>query len=142
MPTKESGLQPNDETRSVTKNSPQISVDDVLSAVLTCLDDNKAEDITSINLAGKTSIADHMVIASGRSARQVSALADYLVKKLKEIGVKGTELEGKAQADWVLIDAGDILVHLFRPEVRSFYNLDKMWATDMSDDSSPRETLN
>ena len=134
-------MQPSNETHSVTLDGTEVSVEETLDTILTCLDDNKAEDITSINLSGKTSIADHMVIASGRSARQVSALADYLTRRLKEIGVKGAELEGKEQADWVLIDTGDILVHLFRPEVRSFYNLDKMWASDMGDDEST-ERLN
>jgi len=119
-----------------------MSIDDMMEAIVTCLDDNKAEDLISINLAGKSSLADHMVIASGRSARQVSALADYVVRMLKENGLKGITVEGLDQADWVLIDTGDILVHLFRPEVRSFYNLDKMWTTDLGEDNQAAETLN
>lgn len=135
-------MQPNIETQSVAQEGPMMSIDDMMEAIVTCLDDNKAEDLISINLAGKSSLADHMVIASGRSARQVSALADYVVRMLKENGLKGITVEGLDQADWVLIDTGDILVHLFRPEVRSFYNLDKMWTTDLGEDNQAAETLN
>lgn len=91
------------------------------------LDDDKAEDVVAIDLAGKSTIGDHMVVATGRSQRQVSAMADHLVRKLKDRGVKGIALEGVAAGDWVLIDAGDVIVHLFRPEVREFYGLEKMW---------------
>lgn len=91
------------------------------------LDDSKAEDLVVIDLEGKSSISDHMLIASGRSTRQVSAMAEHLVEKLKSVGVKGISVEGQSQGDWVLIDAGDIIVHLFRPEVREFYALEKMW---------------
>lgn len=87
--------------------------------------------MTVINLAGKSSIADYMVIASGTSARQVSAMADHLVEKLKGEGQEGVTIDGKSQGDWVLIDAGDVIVHLFRPEVREFYNLEKMWGVEM-----------
>ena len=106
------------------------SSDRLLDLVRSCLDDNKAEQITTIDLDGKSSIADHMVIASGRSNRQVAALADYLVRALKDAGHGSPVIEGLPQADWVLIDAGDVVVHLFRPEVREFYNLEKMWAMD------------
>lgn len=92
----------------------------------TSLDADKAEDISVIDLAGKTSIADTMIIASGRSPRQVGAMADHIAEKLKARGIMPT-VEGKTTCDWVLIDAGDIVVHLFRPEVRAFYNLEKMW---------------
>jgi ribosome-associated protein len=95
--------------------------------VETALDEDKAEDITVIDLAGKSSFADTMVIASGRSARHVGAMADKLKEKLKAQGLRVTS-EGQQQCDWVLLDAGDIIVHLFRPEVRAFYNLEKMWA--------------
>jgi ribosome-associated protein len=94
------------------------------------LDDDKAEDIVVIDLAGKTSIADYMVVASGRSTRQVGAMAEHLREKLKTAGAPAVEIEGLAQADWVLIDAGDVIIHLFRPEVRSFYNLEKMWGIE------------
>jgi len=94
------------------------------------LDDDKAEDIVVIDLAGKTSIADYMIVASGRSSRQVGAMAEHLREKLKVAGAPAVGLEGMPQADWVLIDAGDVIVHLFRPEVRSFYNLEKMWGIE------------
>ena len=97
------------------------------------LDDDKAEDLIVIDLSGKTSFADHMVIASGRSTRQVGAMAEHLREKLKEGGVKNVHVEGAERADWVLIDAGDVIVHLFRPEVRSFYNLEKMWSVDVDE---------
>lgn len=121
------------ETPSVTDPVPAIKAEDLLKSVISSLDDNKAEDITSIDLAGKTGIADYMVIANGRSQRQVAALTDYVVKDLKSIGLKGIVVQGLEQADWVLIDAGDVIVHVFRPEVRSFYNLDKMWSTDIEE---------
>ena len=119
------------ETPSVADPVPADTPKDFLQSIVKCLDDNKAEDITSIDLAGKSSIADHMIIASGRSQRQVAALADYVQRAIKEAGVTGTMVQGLEQADWVLIDAGDVVVHIFRPEVRSFYNLDKMWGTDL-----------
>jgi ribosome-associated protein len=96
--------------------------------VLTQLDDDQAQDIVSIPLAGKSSIADHMVIASGRSTRQVAAMAQKLAERIKQAGLGPVRLEGLPAADWVLIDAGDVVVHLFRPEVRSFYNLERMWS--------------
>ena len=96
--------------------------------VLASLDDDQAVDTISIPLAGKSTIADHMVIASGRSTRQVASMAQKLVEKIKaELG-RIARIEGLPTADWVLIDAGDVIVHLFRPEVRSFYNLERMWA--------------
>ena len=99
----------------------------MLDLVERSLDDDKALDIVVIDLAGKSSIADHLVIASGTSQRQVAAMADHLREKLKKTGIKNVTLEGQSQGDWVLLDAGDIVVHLFRPEVRSFYNLEKIW---------------
>lgn len=96
--------------------------------VLAQLEDDQAQDVVSIPLAGKSSIADHMVIASGRSTRQVAAIAQKLAERVKQEGHGPVRLEGLPQADWVLIDAGDVVVHLFRPEVRSFYNLERMWA--------------
>lgn len=103
------------------------SGDKILALVETSLDDDKAEDIVVIDLAGKTSIGDYMVIASGQSSRQVGAMADHLCQKMKEAGLKNVVVEGAQQGDWVLIDAGDVLVHLFRPEVRDFYGLEKLW---------------
>ena len=95
--------------------------------VLSQLDDDQAQEVVSIPLQGKSSIADHMVIASGRSTRQVAAMAQKLAEKIKQEGFGSARIEGLPAADWVLIDAGDVVVHLFRPEVRSFYNLERMW---------------
>ncbi|MBO0739128.1 MAG: ribosome silencing factor [Alphaproteobacteria bacterium] len=102
----------------------------LLELVLHTLEDGKAEDIVTVDLAGKTTIADQMVIASGRSSRQVLALTEHLEKALSR---RKLSVEGKAQADWVLIDAGDVIVHLFRPEVRAYYNLEKMWGEFLPD---------
>lgn len=96
--------------------------------VLAQLDDDQAQELVSIPLEGKSSMADHMVIASGRSTRQVGAMAHKLAEKIKQAGFGSVKIEGLPSADWVLIDAGDVVVHLFRPEVRSFYNLERMWA--------------
>lgn len=108
--------------------SPEAFSRELLSTILTELEDDKAEDIVSIPLAGKSDIADHMVVASGRSQRHVSAMADKIVRRLKETGFGSAKVEGANAADWVLIDAGDVIVHIFRPEVRSFYNLERVWS--------------
>ncbi|MCV0383288.1 ribosome silencing factor [Qipengyuania spongiae] len=100
----------------------------LLDLVLQHLDDDQAMDVVTIDLEGKSSIADHMVIASGRSTRQVASIAQKLAEKVKQAGFGPVRLEGLPAADWVLLDAGDVVVHLFRPEVRSFYNLERMWA--------------
>ena len=102
--------------------------DPLLDLVLAQLDDDQAQDVVSIPLEGKSSIADHMIIASGRSTRQVASIAQKLAEKIKQAGFGPVKLEGLPAADWVLLDAGDVVVHLFRPEVRSFYNLERMWA--------------
>jgi ribosome-associated protein len=104
--------------------------------VATTLDDLKAEDVVVIDLKGRTSIADSMVIATGRSQRQVGAMADYVERALKQAGQK-VSVEGVPQCDWVLVDGGDIIVHLFRPEVRAFYNLEKMWGVLEAKADSP-----
>ena len=104
--------------------------------VLRSLDDDKAVEIVSIPLQGKSNIADHMVIASGRSTRQVAAMAQKLTERIKRELGRSVRVEGLPVADWVLIDADDVIVHLFRPEVRSFYNLERMWAFD---DRAPAE---
>ena len=101
---------------------------ETLRLVLAQLDDMKAEDTTTIDLTGKTSIADTMVVTCGRSNRHVGAVADRVIQSLKRAGVQGLRVEGMPHCDWVLIDAGDVVVHVFRPEVRAFYNLEKMWA--------------
>ncbi|MEM8688874.1 MAG: ribosome silencing factor [Pseudomonadota bacterium] len=106
----------------------------LLKTIKTCLEDAKAEDVIAIDVGNKTSVADHMVIASGRSQRHVSAITDQLSRSLKKAGVKGAHSEGTPHCDWVLIDAGDVVVHLFRPEVRSFYNLEKLWSPQAPDE--------
>ncbi len=103
--------------------------------VLAQLDDDQAQEVVSIPLEGKSSIADHMVIASGRSTRQVASMAQKLAEKIKQAGFGHARVEGLPAADWVLIDAGDVVVHLFRPEVRSFYNLERMWSFEGSETS-------
>lgn len=99
----------------------------LLGIVMHSLDEDQAQDIVSIPLEGKTAIADHMVIASGRSTRQVTAIAQKLAERIKHAGMGPVRIEGLPAADWVLVDAGDVIVHVFRPEVRSFYNLERMW---------------
>ena len=108
--------------------------------VLRSLDDDQALEIVTIPLAGKSSIADHMVIASGRSTRQVASMAQKLVERIKAETGRTARTEGLPTADWVLIDAGDVIVHLFRPEVRSFYNLERMWGFEEEKDAPGRAT--
>ena len=103
------------------------SPEETLRLVLACLDDMKAEDTTQIDLRGKTTIADTMVVTCGRSNRHVGAVADRVLRNLGEAGVPNLRVEGMPHCDWVLIDAGDVIVHVFRPEVREFYSLEKMW---------------
>lgn len=110
-----------------TRILPSMSITDL---VLNTLSENKAQDIVSINLMGKSPLADNMVIASGRSARQLHALAEKLVLGLKTGFGITTKYEGKRSDDWVLIDAGEIIIHLFRPEIREFYQLEKLWAPE------------
>jgi ribosome-associated protein len=107
----------------------------LLKEVVAWLDDAKAEDIVTIDLNGKSSLGDFMVIASGRTDRHVGGIADQLRQKLKAAGIENLRVEGTETCDWVIADAGDIIVHLFRPEVRDFYKLEKMWSADR-----PQET--
>jgi ribosome-associated protein len=100
------------------------------NAILAKLDDDKAQDIVLIDLKGKSPMADTMIVASGRSHRHVGALADHLLRTLKEQGHGKAKVEGLPHCDWVLIDSGDVIIHLFRPEVRMFYNIEKIWAVD------------
>ena len=128
--------------QSVRTRSP--AGDTILDLVTTSLADDKAEDIVVIPLAGRSTIGDFMLVASGRSTRQVSAMAEHLIFKLKQSGMGRVNVEGLAQGDWVLIDAGDVIVHLFRPEVREFYGLEKMWTVDpkaMSPAPDPEATV-
>ena len=111
-----------------------VDVEALHSLVMQSLDDDQAVEVVTIPLAGKSSIADHMVIASGRSSRQVASMANKLADKIKQQFGRIVRIEGLPVADWVLIDADDVIVHLFRPEVRSFYNLERMWAFE---DSAP-----
>ena len=107
-----------------------------INTVLASLEDSKAENIVSIDIQGKSSLGDYMVVASGRSHRHVAAVADHLLKALKEAGLGNARVAGLAAADWVLIDTGDVIVHVFRPEVREFYNLEKMWqAPDLEEET-------
>ena len=103
------------------------------------LDEDQAAETVSIPLAGVSSIADHMVIASGRSSRHVAAMADKIAQRVKTELHRSVRIEGLPTADWVLIDAGDVIVHLFRPEVRSFYNLERMWGGDMLAAAAPAQ---
>src|SRR5436190_23374327 len=119
-----SGARPAAESIS----QPRPAAEEILRLVLARLDDMKAEDAVTIDLSGKTSFADFMVVASGRSHRHVGSVADRLLADLAEAGVRDARVEGMPHCDWVLIDAGDVIVHVFRPEVRAFYNLEKMWA--------------
>lgn len=102
----------------------------LLATILRILDDAKAEETVTIDLVGKTSLADAMVVTTGRSNRHVSAIADQVIEELKASGRRDLRVEGQPHCDWVLIDAGDVILHVFRPEVRSFYNLEKMWGAD------------
>lgn len=117
-----------------TSKTAILAVEDVLKTVTKSLDDSKAEDLVTINIKDKSALADYMVIASGRSNRHVSAMSDHLLRALKSQGGGSAKVEGLDSADWVLIDTGDIIVHLFRPEVREFYALEKMWQMPASDE--------
>lgn len=107
----------------------------MIDVVLQSLEDAKAEEISAINITGKSSLADHMVVTSGRSNRHVGAIADQVVKALREGGFGKPRVEGLPHCDWVLVDGGDVIVHIFRPEVREFYNIEKMWAADFAADA-------
>jgi ribosome-associated protein len=102
-------------------------VEQTLRIILARLNETKAEDVVTIDLTGKTPIGDYMVVASGQSTRQVAAIADMILRDLKDAGLSGVRVEGLPQADWVLLDTGDVIVHVFRPEVRAFYAIEKMW---------------
>lgn len=126
-------------TKTLTSSAPrlqaakQATVEDiraVAESLAKSLDDDKAEDLLFIDLQGKSSLADFMIIASGRSGRHVAALADHISQEAKKLTGRPASVEGMPNADWVLIDTGDVIVHLFRPEVREFYNLEKIWAPD------------
>lgn len=112
---------------AATTGGQDLTSDQILDRILTSLDDDKAEEVVTIDLRGRSAMADHMVIASGRSARQVAAIAEKLAERMKQITGRTPRIEGKDTGDWVLIDTDDVIVHVFRPEVREFYQLEKMW---------------
>ncbi len=118
-----------------TKGTNEPDIGSLVRTVLNSLDDAKAEDVVTVDLQGKTSVADVMVIATGRSSTHVGAIADRIIRSLKEDG-RTPRVEGMPHNDWVLIDAGDVLAHIFRPDVRHFYNLEKMWGGDRPDEKS------
>lgn len=106
----------------------------LIDLILDTLDDAKAEEIVSVDITGKSSLSDHMVVASGRSHRHVAAIADQIITALREHGHGKPRVEGMPHADWVLVDTGDVILHVFRPEVREFYNIEKMWQADFAAD--------
>ena len=118
------------ESETVSMPSPQDSKEsrNLANLILDVLDEHSAQEIIEIDIRGKSSISDYMIVASGRSNRHVGALSDYLIKSLKNTGKKNIGIEGLKSCDWVLIDVGDVIVHLFRPEVRAFYNIEKIWS--------------
>ena len=118
------------------EKSDASSTDALRDLIVKTLDDGKAEEISIIDLAGKSSMADYMVVASGRSSRQVGALSEQLIDKLKANGYRSPAVEGRGQGDWVLVDAGDVVVHLFRPEIRGLYNLEKMWGMAVTENAA------
>lgn len=115
------------QTRRMTAEGSTLTSDQLLTEILTSLEDDKAEDVVTISLRGKSEMGDYMVICSGRSSRQVTAIAQNLTDHLKQDHDRLCKVEGKETGDWVLIDTGDVIVHVFRPEVREFYQLEKMW---------------
>lgn len=106
----------------------ELAADRALQVVLASLEDSKAEDIVTIDIVGKSALGDYMVVASGRSNRHVMAICDHLITDLKDEGLGSARIEGLEAGDWVLIDTGDVIVHVFRPEIREFYNIERMWA--------------
>jgi ribosome-associated protein len=125
-------MAPSPKTEPETAVEPQVPMIDL---VLRSLDDAKAEQTVHIDITGKSSLSDHMVVTSGRSHRHVGALADQLARDLKDAGFGKPRVEGLPHCDWVLVDGGDVIVHIFRPEVREFYNIEKMWAVDFAADA-------
>ena len=119
---------------TISKPYTACDADQILELITTSLDDDKAENILTIPLRGKSAMADYMVVASGNSSRQVAAMAEHIELKLKQNDIAILGLEGLRQADWVLIDVNDVIVHLFRPEVREFYGLERMWTDDVAEE--------
>ncbi len=126
--TKSASARTGKKPASATVSKSRPDAEETLKIVLDRLDDMKAEETVTIDLRGKSSIADYMIVTTGRANRHVGAIAENLVKELGHAGMKGIHVEGLPNCDWVLIDTGDVIVHVFRPEVRNFYSLEKMWA--------------
>lgn len=128
-------LQAGSAEKSASPQAPSsagYSAEEVLNAIVSSIEDSKGEDLSTIDIRGKSALGDYMVIASGRSHRHVSAIADHLQRALKNEGYGPVKVEGEQAADWILIDTGDVIVHIFRPEVREFYGIEKMWNMDES----------
>ena len=123
------GASPPRDSAAAGQIEPRTAVDVILAS----LDDSKAEDLIKIEISGKSSLADYMIVASGRSHRHVGAIADQVLRDLKTAGFGSAKVEGLPHCDWVLVDAGDVIAHIFRPEVREFYNIEKMWSADQSE---------
>jgi len=126
----EGGVEKN--TTPQAASSVDYSAEDVLETIVASLDDSKGEDLSTIDIRGKSALGDYMVIASGRSHRHVAAMADHLLRELKKSKFGPVKVEGQQAADWILIDTGDVIVHVFRPEVREFYGIEKMWTMEES----------
>lgn len=125
--------------RSVFSKSPgrgDDAADRALQLALASLEDSKAEDIVTIDIAGKSALGDYMIVVTGRSSRHVMAIADHLISDLKDEGLGNARVEGLEAGDWVLIDTGDIIVHVFRPEIREFYNIERLWAVPEIEDGT------
>jgi ribosome-associated protein len=128
--SKANSLKPRVEATPAPVLKARLDADKTLNLILSRLDDMKAEETVTIDLRGKSSITDYMIVTSGRANRHVGAIAENVAKGLKESGIAAPHIEGLPNCDWVLIDSGDVIVHVFRPEVREFYNLEKMWTSD------------
>ncbi|MDO8902302.1 MAG: ribosome silencing factor [Phenylobacterium sp.] len=122
---------------AVGSSDVQARIEALEQLILSRLDEDQAQDVVVIDLTGKSAVADGLIVASGRSQRHVGAIADHLLRALKEHGYGRARVEGMPHCDWVLIDTGDIIVHLFRPEVRTFYNIEKIWSLDASGHAVP-----
>ena len=120
--------------KNISKARTAFNADQILELITTSLDDDKAENVLTIPLRGKSAMADYMVVASGASSRQVAAMAEHIEFRLKKNKIAVLGLEGRRQADWILIDVNDVIVHLFRPEVREFYGLERMWTDDIAEE--------
>ncbi len=130
---------PSTQAPHLKSGADEATVPALLNTILESLDDSKAEEITTINIQGKSTIGDYIVVASGRSHRHVGAVADYLLRDLKKSGHGSVKIEGMPSCDWVLLDAGDVIIHIFRPEVREFYNLEKIWQVSSPDEEKPSQ---